>query len=127
MIRSIVLFLLMLHPYLSLSETRQHPSVAKSRMAQWLMSDEQKACVEKDANDDARADGEWKKYKADYETEKAAASERKLDYERKNKTFLKGEGEKPMLPMPMAPPPALSKKNQCYLIPEDFRVDLVND
>ena len=96
-------------------------------MAQWLMSEEQKECVEKYANDDARAAADWKKYRADYETEKAAASERKLDYEKKNKTFLEGNGEKPMLPMPMAPPPALSKKNQCLLIPEDFRVDLVDD
>ena len=124
MTRLIALLLLMLHPYLSLSENRQHPSVAKSRMAQWLMSDEQKACVEKYANDDSRADEDWKKYNADYETEKAAASERKLDYERKNRMFLEGNGEKPMLPMPMAPPPALSKKTQCYLIPEDFRADL---
>ena len=127
MTKLIVLLLLMLHPDLSFSEKRQHPAVAKSRMAQWLMSDEQKACVEKYANDDARAAAEWMKYKADYETEKAAASERKLDYERKNKMFLEGSGDKPMFPMPMAPPPALSKKTQCYLIPEDFRVDLVDD
>ena len=127
MTKLIVLLLLMLHPDLSFSEKRQHPAVAKSRMAQWLMSEEQKECVEKYANDDARAAADWKKYRADYETEKAAASERKLDYEKKNKTFLEGNGEKPMLPMPMAPPPALSKKNQCLLIPEDFRVDLVDD
>ena len=127
MIKLIVLLFLMLHPCLSFSEKRQHPSVAKSRMAKWLISDEQKACVEKYANDDARAAADRKKYNADYETEKAAASERKLDYERKNKMFLEGSGDKPMLPMPMAPPPALSKKTQCYLIPEDFRVDLVDD
>ena len=69
MTKLIVLLFLMLHPCLSFSEKRQHPSVAKSRMAQWLISDEQKACVEKYANDDARAAADRKKYNADYETE----------------------------------------------------------
>lgn len=126
----ILIVFAILQPSFTQAENRQHPSVANSRIAQWMLSDERKACLQMLSANDVSAANEWsedwEEYEANFESEKRAAAERKLEYERKKQDHLDGKGPRPMLPLPVPLPPAMPKSITCNIVPKDFRTDLLD-